>query len=112
MKALSKLSPRRKEEILGLLMISIGVIIFFALISHSSEDDFNIFNNGGFAVFEATPVNWIGLVGAALAYLLIYLLGILAYYLPLYAMISGVKYLFRWKLTWLRNKWPICCRTP
>jgi S-DNA-T family DNA segregation ATPase FtsK/SpoIIIE len=104
MKALSNLSPRRKEEFLGLLMLAAGILVFFALVSHTTNDDFNLGEKSGLAVFDVAPDNWIGLVGAAVSYLLYYLLGVLAFFLPVYALLSGVRYLFRWKLPWLRKK--------
>lgn len=104
MKALSNLSPRRKEEFLGMLMLAVGILIFFALVSHTANDDFHLGENTGFAMFELVPDNWIGLMGAVVSYLLYYLLGLLAFFLPVYAVLSGVRNLFRWKLPWLRKK--------
>jgi len=104
MKALAKIPPRRKEEILGLLLLTCGILIFLSLVSHSTEDDFNLTGELGFSLFEIIPNNWIGLVGAGLSYLLYYLVGFLAFFIPVYAVISGVGYLFRWKLPQLRKK--------
>ncbi len=104
MKALAKIPPRRKEEILGLLLLTCGILVFFSLVSHSTEDDFRITGEFGFSLFEIIPNNWVGLVGAGLSYLLYYTIGFLAFFIPVYAVISGVKYLFRWKLPQLRKK--------
>ncbi len=104
MKALANLSPRRKDEFLGLLMLTLGALIFCALISHSQHDDIRLSENMGFDVFEIIPDNWVGLIGAVLSHLLYYLLGMLAFFLPVFAVITGVKYLFRWKLPRLRKK--------
>jgi S-DNA-T family DNA segregation ATPase FtsK/SpoIIIE len=104
MKVLANLSPRRKDEFLGLLMLTLGALIFCALISHSQHDDIRLSENMGFDVFEIIPDNWVGLIGAVLSHLLYYLLGMLAFFLPVFAVITGVKYLFRWKLPRLRKK--------
>ncbi|MBD3218473.1 MAG: DNA translocase FtsK [candidate division Zixibacteria bacterium] len=104
MKALANLSPRRKDEFLGLLMLTLGALIFCALISHSQHDDIRLSENMGFDVFEIIPDNWVGLIGAVLSHLLYYLLGMLAFFLPVFAVITGVKHLFRWKLPRLRKK--------
>ncbi|NIP43481.1 MAG: DNA translocase FtsK [candidate division Zixibacteria bacterium] len=104
MKALANLSPRRKDEFLGLLMLTLGALIFFSLVSHSQHDDYQLSENWGFDIFEVIPDNWVGLVGAMLSHLLYYLLGLLAFFLPVFAVLTGVKYLFRWKLPKLRKK--------
>jgi len=101
---LANLSPRRKDEFLGLLMLTLGALIFFSLVSHSQHDDISLSENRGFDIFEILPDNWVGLVGAMLSHLLYYLLGMLAFFLPVFALLTGVKYLFRWKLPRLRKK--------
>jgi DNA segregation ATPase FtsK/SpoIIIE, S-DNA-T family len=104
MKALSNLSPRRKEETMGFLMLTLSVLLFFSLVSHSMQDDVEIGNNFNLKIFEVAAENWVGLIGAVISYLLYYLLGLLSYFLPIYALLLGVRFLLRWKLPWLRKK--------
>jgi len=104
MKALDNLSPRRKEELLGLLILTLSFLIFFSLASHSAADDSILGEGLDFSIFEVSPDNWIGLLGAALSYLLFYLLGLLAFFIPVFAVLMGVRYLFRWQLPWIRKK--------
>jgi len=104
MKARSVLSARRKEELMGLVMITLAFLMLFSLVSHSVEDDFNLIGNTEISIFDYYPDNWVGLLGAGLSYILFYLIGFLSYFLPLFALFGGVKYLFRWKIPRLKIK--------
>jgi len=104
MKAFSKLSTRKKEELLGFLILTAGALLFLSLITHTIEDDYRLGGGISFAIFEFTSDNWIGLVGAAISFALYYLLGLLAFIVPAYAVIMGVRYLFRWNLPRFRKK--------
>jgi S-DNA-T family DNA segregation ATPase FtsK/SpoIIIE len=104
MKAFANLNPRRKEELAGLLVLTLGCMVFFALATHSAADDSRLGQSLDFSIFEVAPDNWIGLVGAGLSYLLLYLLGLLAFFIPVYALLIGVRYLFRWHLPVFRKK--------
>ena len=104
MKALSNLPERRKEELLGILMLTVGALLFLSLITHSAQDDLHLGGGLSFTLFEFTSDNWIGLIGAAISYMMYYVLGFLAFFVPIYAVISGVRYLFKWKLPKLRKK--------
>ena len=104
MKALSNLPERRKEELLGILMLTLGALLFLSLATHSDQDDMHLGGGISFALFEFTSDNWIGLMGAAISYLMYYVLGLLAFFVPVYAIISGVRYLFKWKLPQIRKK--------
>ena len=85
-------------------MLTVGALLFLSLITHSAQDDMHLGGGLSFAIFEFTSDNWIGLIGAALSYSLYYILGLLAFFVPIYAVISGVRYLFKWKLPKLRKK--------
>ncbi len=104
MKAFANLNPRRKEELVGLLALTLGFLVFFSLATHSAADDSRLGQSLDFSIFEVAPNNWIGLVGAGLSYLLLYILGLLAFFIPVYALLAGVRYLFRWQLPIFRKK--------
>ena len=104
MKMLAKIPTRRKEELAGLLSLALGMLLFFSLISHSPEDDFYLVGNIDISIFEVYAHNWVGLAGALLSYLLFYLMGLLAFFIPVFIVMSGLRYLFKWKLKAFRVK--------
>ena len=72
---LSRLSPERKNEILGLLLLALAILTFLSLLSYERGD------------FE----NWGGVVGGELSYYLILALGYPAFLLPLLLGLWGLN---------------------
>jgi DNA segregation ATPase FtsK/SpoIIIE, S-DNA-T family len=92
----------KKHEILGLCLLVMALLILLSLLSFH-RTDLTVFNAS--AVSRA-PLNWIGAFGANLAWGLIFLAGIGAYWLPVtalwatYAFLRGHKPFFydRWQV--------------
>ncbi len=66
------------NEVVGIILSAFGLLILLALVSHSPQD----FNSATDDVERVTQ-NWIGIVGAFIAYILLMIFGAAAYLIPL-----------------------------
>ena len=78
------------NEVVGILLCGGGVLLLLSLVSYSPHDLPNLPGLGGGESPEGGSVNWMGLVGAFLGYLLLMVLGAAAYLLPLTMIWMGV----------------------
>ncbi len=78
---------RRGKEVLGLVLIAIGVALSLILISYSPEDP-----NWSVAT-DAVPENYLGHIGASLAAILMLIVGYGAYGLALGALVWGLRFI-------------------
>lgn len=102
------LSVDRKREIVGILAITLGVLILVSLATHRAADDlwFTDEEIPSSIAPEAVLANQGGVVGAAVAFVLLNLLGFWSLFVPLWLCGKG------WSLvshnphkTYLRNLW-------
>jgi S-DNA-T family DNA segregation ATPase FtsK/SpoIIIE len=91
---------RKKHEILAVCGLVFTLLIFFSLISFR-QSDYTVFNS---STMPHPPQNWVGFLGAHVAWILYFLLGLGAYWLPL----TGLW--FSW--SWIRGIPPFRYRTP
>jgi len=86
---------RRLNELIGLLTLTAAILLFLSLVSYRATDpSWNTV--GGFGAGLRPAHNWIGVVGATIADLLLQLEGVSAFLLPLLLGVLG------W--TWLRSR--------
>ena len=78
------------NEVLGILLCGGGILLLLSLVSYSPHDLPNLPGLGGGESPEGGSVNWIGLVGAFLGYLLLMSFGAAAYLLPLTLIWMGI----------------------
>lgn len=88
----SKNSPDRKQ-ILGLLLFILALLVLISLITHSELDDARITNQveSHLNPFEIDYHNQGGMMGAYLALVFLYLIGWLAYFVPMGLIIAGLR---------------------
>ncbi len=78
------------NEVLGVLLCGVGILLLLSLISYSPHDLPNLPGLRGGEAPDGASVNWIGPVGAFLGYLLLMSFGAAAYLLPLTMIWIGV----------------------
>lgn len=81
---------RRLNELLGFLLCISALLLFLALASYSPLDP--SLNSASVLTGSYVARNWIGIVGAYLADMLLQLFGIGAFLLPLFAVGMGVRW--------------------
>jgi S-DNA-T family DNA segregation ATPase FtsK/SpoIIIE len=81
---------RRLNELLGFLLCVSALLLFLALASYSPLDP--SFNSASVLTGSRVARNWIGIVGAYGADLLLQFFGIAAFLLPLFAVAMGVRW--------------------
>jgi len=85
---------RRLNELIGLLVLTAAILLFLSLVSYRPTDpSFNTV--GGFGPGTRPAHNWIGLIGAVVADLLLQIEGVTAFALPL--LLSGLGW------AWLKS---------
>jgi DNA segregation ATPase FtsK/SpoIIIE, S-DNA-T family len=92
---------RRLNELLGFLLCVSALLLFLALASYSPLDP--SLNSASVLTGSRVARNWIGIVGAIGADLLLQFLGIAAFLLPVFALSLGIR--------WFRSRRvvsPIC----
>jgi DNA segregation ATPase FtsK/SpoIIIE, S-DNA-T family len=81
---------RRLNELLGFLLCVSALLLFLALASYSPLDP--SFNSASVLTGSHVARNWIGIVGAYLADVLLQFFGVGAFLLPLFAVGMGVRW--------------------
>ena len=81
---------RRLNELIGLLMCVSGLLIFLALVSYSPLDP--SLNSASVLTGSHAARNWIGVVGAYTADILLQFFGVGAFLLPLFPATLGVRW--------------------
>ena len=88
---------RRLNELIGFLLIVSAILLFLALASYSPLDP--SFNTA--ASFASHPAkNWIGLVGSVVSDLMLQLVGITAFFVPVFLGVLGLR--------WFRSREVVC----
>ena len=90
-------------DVIGVALLAIAALLFFAQLSFS-RDDISFLTT----TVAQPPHNWIGRIGAYLAWFCFFLLGGAGYLVPLLFALFGIGYLFRF-LHYLRDhvKWSL-----
>jgi S-DNA-T family DNA segregation ATPase FtsK/SpoIIIE len=78
---------RRIEEIMGLILIAVGLVLLAILIMYSSEE------SGFVSATDARPATLFGQIGGTVASLLVMTVGYSAVLLPIAALVWGVRFL-------------------
>ena len=106
MSIFSNLYQKRKNEIMGLLLITLGLMLLVSLISYDAGNDLKYLksqisiNN----IFITKVNNAAGIMGLLISYSLFYLLGVCAFALPFFVLFWGTNRLFKWDTTALQLK--------
>jgi S-DNA-T family DNA segregation ATPase FtsK/SpoIIIE len=90
-----------KHEIIGILLIAVGVFLFLSLISYHPMDP-------SFFSYTSSKVkgihNWMGSVGAYLSGLLFQGFGFPSFLIPFVLVFFAISFIFRWELKYLSLK--------
>ena len=102
----SDVYEKRKDEIMGILLIALGLMLLVSLLTYDAQKDLSYLRSQmSLRNFFTTRVNnAAGIVGLSVSYLLFYLLGVCALALPLFVLSWGANRLFKWDPTWLHKK--------
>src|SRR5215472_11319525 len=94
MKSISRIfaptNNRRLNELIGFLLCVSALLLFLALASYSPLDP--SLNSASVLTGSRVARNWIGIVGAYCADLLLQLFGVGAFLLPLFAATIGIRW--------------------
>ena len=84
-KSKKKNDSEKKKKVLGALLLLLSLLLVISLITHNNLDDGRITGDGNNQInpFEIQYRNQGGMMGAYLSYLLVVLLGWLAYFIPI-----------------------------
>src|SRR5207245_8212705 len=97
MKSISRIfaptNNRRLNELIGFLLCVSALLLFLALASYSPLDP--SFNSASVLTGSHAARNWIGLVGAVIAGLMLQLCGMVAFLICVFAVLLGMGWL-RW----------------
>src|SRR5260370_21077267 len=85
---------RRLNELLGFLLCISALLLFLALASYSPLDP--SLNSASVLTGSRVARNWIGIVGAYGADLVLQFFGVVAFLLPVFATGLGIRW-FRWR---------------
>jgi S-DNA-T family DNA segregation ATPase FtsK/SpoIIIE len=93
---------RLKFEIIGILLVALGIFIFLSLISYSPLDP-------SFFSYASSRVkgihNWMGVVGAYISSLLFQGFGFPCFLIPFVIGVFAISFIFRWEWKYLPLKW-------
>src|SRR5580658_6069052 len=81
---------KRLNELVGLLLFAAALLLLLALVSYSPHDP--SLNTAAPAPESRPPHNWIGMVGAYAADLLLQVAGLSAFLLPLYLLLLSLRW--------------------
>ncbi len=89
--AAKKAPVKSGYEVIGLFMLLLGIVIFVSLYSYAPSDVHILEENA----LGYTQQNAVGIVGASLAYLLVYFFGIGSYFCGILSILLGFSYLIK-----------------
>ncbi len=93
---LDRISPKRKQEIIGLLMLLIALLTLASLATNSRSDE-QLFMPGSMTAFlDQTPENNIGYAGMVFSHFAYHFFGLLAFFIPVWSGLWGLKLLLKW----------------
>src|SRR5438034_3654410 len=95
----SEVHARGFGDIIGIVLIAVSVLVLVALFSDDPKDV-----HANTTDLNETPHNWIGQVGAWLAFALYNVFGAGAYVLPILLFCFGLSYLFQ-LMAYLHRRW-------
>ena len=80
-------------QVLGIVLVTIGLLLFLSLLSFVPEDPLLFFGGSDFRApdVQVPPHNLVGIVGATLGFLLFAMIGGAAYLVPFFLVGSGVR---------------------
>jgi DNA segregation ATPase FtsK/SpoIIIE, S-DNA-T family len=107
----SDLYQKRKNEIMGILLVGLGMMLLISLLTYDAQRDLKYLKSqmslGN--LFTTRVNNAAGIVGLLVSYYLYYLLGVCALAVPLFTLAWGANRLFKWDPIWLLKKLLYLC---
>ena len=109
MKLFKNISPDRKNEVFGVLLWASALFILLSLFTYSYSKDARFFNQefswSNLEKLFTQPIrNQAGIIGALISYMLFYLFGLVAFFLPISLIFWGTVYLFKTELSTVFKK--------
>jgi len=91
------MSPRRKQEVLGVLMLLVALLTLTSLVTKTEQDEMFFMPGTTVSIVDFSPENSIGYVGMLFCHLAYYTLGMLSLFIPAWLLLMGLKILFKWE---------------
>lgn len=95
--SLDRLSPKRKQEVIGLLMLLIALLTLASLATNSDADEGYFAPGSMLGLTEISPENSIGYAGMIFSHYAYYFLGLLAFFIPVWSGLWGLRLLLKWE---------------
>ena len=87
MSIVRKLSAQRQNEVLGILLIALAVLLFISLLTYSPAEDYLLSSKG----FGNPTHNLMGPVGQLCASAFVLVFGYFSYFIPLMLILWGIN---------------------
>ena len=94
--SLDRISPKRKQEIVGLLMLLIALLTLASLATNSASDEQFFVPGSTTAFLDQSPENSIGYAGMVFSHFVYHFFGLLAFFIPVWSGLLGLKLLLKW----------------
>ncbi|MFH1891648.1 MAG: DNA translocase FtsK [Candidatus Zixiibacteriota bacterium] len=93
---LNRLSPKRKQEVIGLLMLLIALLTLGSLTSNSTGDELYFQPGSTLSIDELNPENSVGYAGMVFSHFAYQFFGLLSFFVPVWFGLWGLRLLFKW----------------
>lgn len=90
------MTPRRKQEVLGILTILVALLTLTSLTTNSEKDEMFFMPGTMVSITEFHPENSVGYAGMYFSHLAYYVLGLLAFFIPAWCGLVGLRLLLKW----------------
>ncbi len=94
--SLDRISSERKREIVGLLMLLVALLTITSLATNSDGDEEYFRPGSTVSLARLGPENSIGYVGMIFSHFVYYFFGLLAFFIPIWSGLWGLRLLFKW----------------
>ncbi len=95
--SMKKMNARRKQEIIGLLMILVAILTLGSLASSSDNDELYFMPGSTSGIADVSPENGFGYAGMFFSHYAYALLGLIAFFIPVWLGLRGGRLLLKWK---------------
>ena len=95
--SMKKMNARGKQEIVGLLMILVAILTLGSLASSSDNDELYFMPGSTSGIADVNPENGFGYAGMFFSHCAYALLGLMAFFIPVWLGLRGGRLLLKWK---------------
>jgi S-DNA-T family DNA segregation ATPase FtsK/SpoIIIE len=113
--SLNAMSAKRKQEVIGLLLLLLAVLFGVSLLANSPGDEDYFLPESGISIFDWHPENEAGIAGMFFSHYAFHFLGFMCFLAPIALLMYGLRLLVKWdnrsimKRFWLAIGAIFCC---